>query len=65
MMLEPSIDSLMEKVPSKYALVILSAKRAREMQDTKKSLIEEPKSHKYVGRALEEINEQKIQMADE
>lgn len=64
-MLEPSIDSLMEKVPSKYALVILSAKRAREMQDTKKSLIEEPKSHKYVGRALEEINEQKIQMADE
>ncbi|TCT26827.1 DNA-directed RNA polymerase subunit omega [Melghiribacillus thermohalophilus] len=65
MMLEPSIDSLMEKVPSKYALVILSAKRAREMQDSKKSLMENPKSYKYVGKALEEIHAEKIQIAEE
>ncbi|MGH2739117.1 MAG: DNA-directed RNA polymerase subunit omega [Actinomycetota bacterium] len=30
-MIEPSIDDLMEKVGSKYELVILSAKRAREI----------------------------------
>lgn len=30
-MIEPSIDDLLEKVDSKYTLVILSAKRAREI----------------------------------
>ena len=30
-MIEPTIDSLLEKVDSKYTLVILSAKRAREI----------------------------------
>lgn len=30
-MIEPSIDDLLEKVDSKYTLVILAAKRAREI----------------------------------
>ena len=30
-MIEPSIDELLEKVDSKYSLVILAAKRAREI----------------------------------
>lgn len=30
-MIEPNIDALLEKVDSKYTLVVLSAKRAREI----------------------------------
>lgn len=59
-MLEPSIDSLQEKIDSKYVLVTLAAKRARQLLDTQKSLIDEPKSKKYVGVALEEIDAKKI-----
>ena len=32
-MLEPSIDTLQEKINSKYTLVTLSAKRARDLQE--------------------------------
>lgn len=31
-MLKPSIDTLLDKVPSKYSLVILEAKRAHELK---------------------------------
>ncbi|MGC4375584.1 DNA-directed RNA polymerase subunit omega [Fictibacillus sp. Mic-4] len=55
-MLYPSIDKLMERIDSKYSLVTLSSKRAREIQKYSNSLIEKPVSHKYVGKALEEIN---------
>ncbi|MFB6497493.1 DNA-directed RNA polymerase subunit omega [Bacillus haynesii] len=55
-MLDPSIDSLMNKLDSKYTLVTVSARRAREMQISKDAQIENPKSHKYVGKALEEID---------
>ena len=56
MMLYPSIDSLLDKIDSKYTLVTLSSMRAREIQQHPKLYIENPKSHKEVGRALEEIN---------
>ena len=55
-MLDPSIDSLMNKLDSKYTLVTVSARRAREMQMNKDAQIENPKSHKFVGKALEEID---------
>ncbi|GIO21914.1 DNA-directed RNA polymerase subunit omega [Oceanobacillus sp. J11TS1] len=55
MMLEPSIDSLQTKIKSKYSLVTLSARRARELSETNAVLVDHPKSHKYVGKALEEI----------
>ncbi|HEX6208907.1 MAG TPA: DNA-directed RNA polymerase subunit omega [Actinomycetota bacterium] len=32
-MIEPSIDDLLEKVDAKYALVILAARRAREINN--------------------------------
>lgn len=60
MMLEPSIDKLLKNINSKYTLVTLSARRARQMQDTKKYLIDDYESEKYVGIALEEINEGKL-----
>lgn len=63
-MLDPSIDSLQEKINSKYTLVTLSARRAREISETKKVLVENPKSHKYVGMALEEVQEGKLFLAE-
>ncbi|MGA3762231.1 DNA-directed RNA polymerase subunit omega, partial [Bacillus velezensis] len=39
-MLDPSIDSLMNKLDSKYTLVTVSARRAREMQIKKDQQIE-------------------------
>lgn len=55
MMLEPSIDTLMDKVSSKYMLVTLSAQRARALQETQSSKSEDGASRKYVGIALREI----------
>lgn len=60
MMLEPSIDSLQKKIKSKYSLVTLSARRARQLKDEKNLLVEHPKSHKLVGKALEEIEAGKL-----
>lgn len=54
-MLYPSIDEMTEKVESKYSLVVAAARRARMLRDGSKSELENPKSHKYVGIALEEI----------
>ena len=54
-MLYPSIDEMVEKVGSKYALVVAASKRARALRDGAKSNLENPKSHKHVGVALEEI----------
>ena len=55
-MLDPSIDSLMIKLDSKYTLVTVSARRAREMQIHQDQQIENTKSYKFVGKALEEID---------
>ncbi|MFD2044048.1 DNA-directed RNA polymerase subunit omega [Ornithinibacillus salinisoli] len=55
MMLEPSIDKLQEIIKSKYSLVTLSAKRARQLREVNNLKIENPKSDKFVGMALEEI----------
>ncbi len=54
-MLYPSIDELVRKVDSKYTLVTIAAKRARQLRDGVKVLVDEPKSKKFVGIALEEI----------
>lgn len=59
-MLEPSIDALQEKINSKYTLVTIAARRARELQDNKKSVLENPKSLQFVGVALEEIQSEKL-----
>lgn len=59
-MLEPSIDALQEKIDSKYVLVSLAAARARELLETKNVLVEDSKSKKYVGMALEEVKAGKL-----
>ncbi|SFB19587.1 DNA-directed RNA polymerase subunit omega [Lentibacillus halodurans] len=59
-MLEPSIDDLQTKIKSKYTLVTIASKRARQIRETNKVLVENPKSNKYVGQALEEIMADKL-----
>jgi DNA-directed RNA polymerase subunit omega len=54
-MLTPSIDSLKEKIDSKYTLVTLASKRARQMQEEGTKLLSTYKSKKNVGKALEEV----------
>lgn len=59
-MLYPSIDEMMNKVDSKYSLVVAAARRARLLREGEKTEIKAPKSHKYVGVALEEVYEGRI-----
>lgn len=55
-MLYPSLHELKENVDSKYMIVIMAAKRARELQDHPEyAVFEDYKSKKAVGKALEEI----------
>jgi len=58
-MINPSIDVLVTKVDSKYTLVVLAAKRAREIMDGSAPLVDS-KSNKQVTIALEEIAQDKI-----
>ena len=53
-MLKPSIDTLLDKVPSKYSLVILEAKRAHELGSGAVPT-QEFQSVKSTLQALEEI----------
>lgn len=59
-MLYPSIDSLMTKIDSKYSLVSVAAKRARHMQLGDAPLLNHYVSHKNVGKALEEIDADRL-----
>ena len=54
MMLEPSIDKLLDQVDSKYSLVVLEAKRAHELRDGERPT-KEFKAVKRTLQALEEI----------
>lgn len=54
-MLYPSIDRLLEKLDSKYTLVTIASRRARELRVKKNGYIKKPVSYKYVGEALEEF----------
>lgn len=58
-MINPSLDSLVKKVDSKYTLVVLAAKRAREIMDGQQPLTTS-KSNKPVTIALEEVAQGKI-----
>ncbi|ADG06131.1 DNA-directed RNA polymerase subunit omega [Kyrpidia spormannii] len=58
-MLYPSIDQLMTKVESKYALVVAAARRARRLQEGARSLVSVP-SGKVVSVALFEIAADKV-----
>ncbi|GAA0484935.1 DNA-directed RNA polymerase subunit omega [Alkalibacterium indicireducens] len=56
MLLYPSQDDLLKKIDSKYSLVILAAKRAKQLHDNPSAaMLETYQSDKNVGKALEEI----------
>ena len=58
-MINPSLDILVKKVDSKYTLVVLAAKRARELMDGAQSLVE-CSSRKHVTVAMHEIAQDKV-----
>ena len=74
-MIHPRIDELLERVDSRYALVIVAAKRARQINDYHHQLGEgmgfeqappplvESRSKNYLTMALEEISEAKLKYA--
>jgi DNA-directed RNA polymerase subunit omega len=71
-MIHPRIDSLLDNVDSRYALVIVSAKRARQINNYHHQLGEgmgfeeappplvESRSKNYLTMSLEEISQGKI-----
>jgi DNA-directed RNA polymerase subunit omega len=70
-MIQPRIDSLLESVDSRYALVIVAAKRARQINNYHHQLGEgtfddfppplvESRSKNYLTIALEEVAQGKI-----
>ena len=59
MLNKPNINELMEVVDSKYALVILAAKRARYMTDTNPSLVDD-ETFNPVSAALDELMSGKL-----
>jgi DNA-directed RNA polymerase subunit omega len=71
-MIQPRIDSLLANVGERYALVIVAAKRARQINNYHHQLGEgtfddfapplvESRSKNYLTMALEEISEGKIE----
>ncbi len=65
-MLYPSIDKLLNHVGSKYLLVNVVSKRAKEMIETGHYQLkeEEYKSSKPIGRALEEVAKDLIHLKE-
>jgi DNA-directed RNA polymerase subunit omega len=73
-MIHPRIEDLLNEVDSRYALVIIAAKRARQINNYHHQLGEgtfddfppplvESRSKNYLTKALEEISEGKLKYA--
>ncbi len=60
MILSPSITGLLEKVDSRYTLVVLAAKRAREINNSRLGQPEPDDDVKAVTIAVNEILDDKI-----
>ena len=58
-MIYPSIDDLLTRVDSRYSLVILAAKRARQLREMQSNL-EEGLTLKEVSTALDEISKGQV-----
>ncbi|MCI5775198.1 MAG: DNA-directed RNA polymerase subunit omega [Aerococcus sp.] len=63
-MIYPSIDTLLDKVESKYSLCSVSSKRAHELQAEQNPMLKTYQSPKYVGQALEEITDDKLVISE-
>jgi DNA-directed RNA polymerase subunit omega len=59
-MISPSIISLLRNIDNRYSLVVITAKRARQLIDGAKPMLDVDSS-KPVTIAINEINEGKIQ----
>lgn len=59
MLIKPTLESLMTKVDSKYTLVTLAAKQARQLTDGDEPLVDVDTT-KVVSIAMEEIDQGKI-----
>ena len=55
-MIYPSIDKLLNAVGSKFLLVNIVSKRAKEMGETDYYQLNTYKSYKNIGKSLEEIS---------
>ena len=66
-MIYPSIDKLLNQVGSKYLLVNIVARRAKEMAVTNHYQMkdDEYSSHKDIGKALEEVSKELIHIKEE
>lgn len=60
MILSPSITGLLDKVDSRYTLVVLAAKRAREINNSRLGQPEPDDDVKAVSVAVNEIMDDKI-----
>ena len=64
-MLYPSVDALKKEIDSKYSLVSLASKRARQLQEEGGEKLPKYVSYKPVGRALEEVAAGKLKRVAE
>ena len=65
-MIYPSIDKLLTQIGSKYLLVNIVSKRAKEMEVTKHYQLKEEEyvAKKNIGRALEELSKNLIHIKE-
>lgn len=62
-MIYPPISKLLEKTDSRYTLVVAVAKRARQLADVAKIMVDqdsEQELDRYVSRAIYEIADDKV-----
>ena len=63
-MIYPSIDKLLKHVGSKFLLVNIVSKRVQEMEENEDYQLNEYKSKKNIGKALEEIEKDLIHIKE-
>lgn len=63
-MIYPSIDKLLNNVGSKFLLVNIVSKRSKEMEETDYYQLNEYKSSKRIGMALEEVSKGLIKIKE-
>ena len=64
-MIYPSIDKLLNRVGSKFLLVNIISKRVKEMQEEEYYQLNEYKSSKDIGKALEEVSKGLVNIKSE
>ncbi len=63
-MIYPSIDKLLSIVGSKFLLVNIVSKRAKEMEENEYYQLSDYKSKKNIGKSLEEVSKGLIHIVE-